>query len=291
MLLHIYWDVDPRIFRTDYISPAWYGLLFATALVVAYRVVGYFFKKEGESEEQLDKLAWYTILGTIIGARLGHVFFYGPYFDKFIDGRLVQEGYLSNPLNILKIWEGGLASHGAAIGILIALYLYKRNSGIKRSYLWIVDRIATVSALGGTFVRVGNLINSEIVGKPTDLPWAFQFARNVEYGLDPRHPTQLYEALCYIIIFFVLFGIYKRYKGNTPNGLLLGGFLMMVFTARFVVEFFKEIQVGFEHNLVANYGLNMGQMLSIPFVLIGLFLVIRALKNPPEQQESQSIPQ
>ncbi|MCB0736853.1 MAG: prolipoprotein diacylglyceryl transferase [Bacteroidetes bacterium] len=272
LVLSITWDVNPRIFETEYISPAWYGLLFALALMASYRVVSKFFKLEGQSEEQLDKLAWYTILGTVIGARLGHVFFYGPLRNVEFNGQVIRTGYLDNPIDILKIWEGGLASHGAAIAILISLYLYYRFSGINKPYLWIVDRIAVVSALGGTFVRIGNLINSEIVGKPTELPWGFHFVRNYDYGDVPRHPTQLYEALCYIVIFFVLYRIYKNFKGQTPNGLLLGLFLTLTFTARFCIEFLKEVQVDSEYDLLAEMGLNMGQILSIPLVLIGLGL-------------------
>lgn len=281
MISAITWNADPRIFTWGVLSPAWYGLLFALALMVAYRITSVNLKKEGETEKQIDKLAWYVILGTIIGARLGHVFFYGPYFSEYDEaGRETVSGYLSHPLDIIKIWEGGLASHGAVLGILIALALFQKYSGIKRSYLWLVDRIAIVAAIGGMFVRLGNFVNSEILGKASDLPWAVVFQRVDDV---PRHPAQLYEALCYLVIFFLLHGIYKRYNSKTPDGLLVGVYLITAFTARFLIEFVKEVQVDFESDLP----FHMGQFLSIPLVLIGVFLVIRALKQKaPMETES-----
>lgn len=273
MISAITWNADPRIFTWGILSPAWYGLLFALALMVAYRITSVNLKKEGETEKQIDKLAWYVILGTIIGARLGHVLFYGPHFSEYSEsGRELVSGYFTHPLDIIKIWEGGLASHGAVLGILIALWLFHRFSGIKRSYLWLVDRIAIVAAIGGMFVRLGNFVNSEILGKASDLPWAVIFQKVDDI---PRHPAQLYEALCYLAIFFLLHRIYKRYKSKTPDGLLVGVYLIMAFTARFLIEFVKEVQVDFESDL----SFHMGQFLSIPLVLVGVFLVVRALRQ------------
>ena len=213
-----------------------------------------FFKYENISQEVLDKVTIYVAVGTILGARLGHCFFYEPSY------------YLSNPSEILKIWHGGLASHGAAIGIILALWLFSRN--IKKPFLWILDRVAVVVALAGFFIRMGNLMNSEIYGIQTSLPWGFIFERNGE--TIPKHPTQIYEALAYLLIFILLYLIYLRKKGQTQNGLLFSLFLILVFSARFFIEFLKEDQVGFE----AGMNLNMGQLLSIPLVLIGVIIWI-----------------
>ncbi len=198
------------------------------------------------------------IFGTVIGARLGHCLFYNPTY------------YLSNPIEIIKVWEGGLASHGAAIGIIIAIYLFS-NKKKNYSMLWILDRIVIVVALAGTFIRLGNLFNSEIIGIPTDVSWAFIFTAvdNV-----PRHPAQLYESIAYLIIFVILFFVY--YKGIEKNrtGLLFGLFLVLVFSFRFFIEFVKENQSGFE----AGMALNMGQLLSIPFIIAGIVFISKSFK-------------
>ena len=191
MILAIDWTVTPELID-GWKTPNWYGLLFVTGLIIGYFVVKRMFKKEGIGEEILDKLVMYMIIGTIVGARLGHVFFYGPYFDEVIDGRLV-EGYFSHPINILKVWEGGLASHGAAIMILIGLYIFSKKT-VQKPFLWILDRISAPIAIGGTFIRLGNLVNHEIVGHPTDVPWAFKFhqywnSSTKMYDATPRHPA------------------------------------------------------------------------------------------------------
>lgn len=277
MLAYITWNVNPEIFTTSFISPRWYGLLFAAGFYLGFLIMQKIFNLEKIKLDLLDKLTWYMVAGTVIGARLGHVFFYGPYFG--------DNGYLSNPLSILKIWEGGLASHGAAIGILVSLFLYIKFSGIQKNYLWVVDRIVIVVALAGCLIRLGNLMNHEIVGTPTDLPWAFVFMGHPSFNypdMIPRHPAQLYESFCYLLIFIGLAAIYKKYKEKTPSGLLLGVFLSTVFTARFFIEFVKEVQVDFEKSL----SLNMGQYLSIPFVAIGIVLIILALKRKDPNQQS-----
>jgi prolipoprotein diacylglyceryl transferase len=196
------------------------------------------------------------IFGTVIGARLGHCLFYNP------------EYYLSNPIEIFKVWEGGLASHGAAIGILTAIYLFAKK---KKNYpmLWTLDRIVIVVALAGTFIRLGNLFNSEIIGTPTEVSWAFVFTAVDDI---PRHPAQLYESIAYFIIFLILLFIYYKGIEKNKNGLLFGLFLLLVFTFRFFVEFLKENQSGFEESLV----LNMGQLLSIPFVIVGIVFIIKS---------------
>jgi prolipoprotein diacylglyceryl transferase len=169
-------------------------------------------------------------------------------------------------LDIIKIWEGGLASHGGAIGIIIALIIFSRRNNI--SYWWTLDRIAIVTALAGFFIRMGNLMNSEIFGKVTDLSWGFIFVRaaNPALSVDPRHPTQIYEGLSYLLIFIILMVIYYRTNGKFREGLTISLFMILVFASRFFIEFLKEPQVGFERNMT----LNMGQILSIPFVLLGI---------------------
>jgi phosphatidylglycerol---prolipoprotein diacylglyceryl transferase len=256
--LIIPWDVNPEIFSATVfghvIAVRWYGLLFASGFVFGYYIIRKMFRNEGLPDELLDKLTVYTAIGTILGARLGHCFFYEPHF------------YLAHPIEIIKIWKGGLASHGAAIGILLALWLFVRKE--KKTFLWVIDRVVIVVALAGCLIRLGNLFNSEIYGVETTLPWGFVFLQNGERV--PKHPTQIYEALAYLITFFVLLRIYWKNKGNFTPGLTFGLFLIMVFTFRFFVEFVKEEQVSFEKGM----SLNMGQLLSIPFVVAGIALLI-----------------
>ncbi|CAA9288733.1 MAG: Prolipoprotein diacylglyceryl transferase [uncultured Cytophagales bacterium] len=258
-LQYITWDVSPEIFDTEYFSVRWYGLLFALGFLLGQQILIYIFKKEGKPESDVEVLTVYMVLSTIIGARLGHCFFYE------------WDYYSQNPIKILKIWEGGLASHGATIGILFALWLYARKKK-DQSYLWIVDRIVITVALAGCLIRLGNLMNSEIIGKPTDVPWAFVFT---SVDKVPRHPAQLYEAITCFILFGFLFWLWNRRKAKTPEGSLLGIFLIYIFGLRFVYEFLKENQVKFEDELA----LNMGQILSIPAVLGGIFVLLIANRN------------
>lgn len=262
-LNYITWDVQPEIFSTGSFSIRWYGFLFALSFVLGYVIMKKIFKKEGLSVKLLDELSTYMIIATIVGARLGHCFFYERSF------------YLSNPIEILYIWEGGLASHGAAVGILIALLIFSIKN--KKPYFWILDRIVIVVALAGFFIRMGNLMNSEIYGIPTSVPWAFVFvnASNFHEADDPRHPTQIYEALSYLLIFFFLLWSYFKKEGKPKPGFLFSMFLILVFTARFFIEFYKEPQVGFEYDMI----LNMGQLLSIPFVLAGILILIFYKEN------------
>ncbi len=256
----IHWNVDPEIFSVGFIHIRYYSLMFLLSFGLGVYFMKRFFSYEKFDPLDVDDLLMYMMAGTIIGARLGHVLFYSPGY------------YLSNPVEILMIWRGGLASHGAAAGILLALYYFSKRKGY--DYLWIVDRIVVVVALAGGFIRLGNLFNSEIVGKPTDVPWAFIFER-----LDniPRHPTQIYESLAYFIIFIFLYKTYMRLKEKTPRGLLFGYFLVGVFGFRFIVEFYKEVQESFERGLA----LDMGQILSIPLVLLGVYFLLTAKKRPP----------
>lgn len=267
-LLAIYWDVDPTLFELGPLTIRWYGLLFALAFLCGYYVMAYFLKKEGQPKDWMDSIVLYMMLGTILGARLGHVFFYD------------WEYYRHNLIEIPQLWKGGLASHGAAIGIIIALWLYSKFV-TKKSVLWALDRIVVTVALAGLFIRTGNLMNHEIVGQPTDLPWAFIFTGHPTFAAPdmlPRHPAQLYEALAYTLIFVLLFFLYDRKGAGKKEGLLFGLFLITAFTARFFIEFVKADQVAFE----ATMALNMGQWLSIPFVLTGVFFVWRAMGKGKE---------
>ncbi len=250
----INWDMNPEIFRIGNFAVRWYGLLFASGFFFGYLIFLKFRKKEELPIELLDKLTIYMALGTIIGARIGHCLFYEPDY------------YLSNPVEILKIWRGGLASHGAGIGILIALWLFVRK--YKKPFIWVLDRIAVIVALAGAFIRLGNLMNSEIYGVETTLPWGFVFIRNLE--VVPKHPTQIYEALIYFLVFLLLFWIYIKTDGKPRPGILFGLFLMLVFGMRFMIEFIKEDQVAFESGMA----LNMGQWLSIPFVVLGVWMIV-----------------
>jgi prolipoprotein diacylglyceryl transferase len=213
------------------------------------------YKAEGRRREEVDSLTIYMVVAAIAGARLGHVLFYDPV------------NYFNHPLRILAVWEGGLASHGGAIGILLASYFFAKKTGVK--YLWIVDRLVIVSALTGCLIRLGNLMNSEMAGLPTAAPWAFIFVRidNV-----PRHPAQLYEAIYCFFLFLLLFQLWRKHRTAMKDGLLTGWFLTILFSLRFADEFFKINQVPFEDRMM----LNMGQILSIPFVVIGIILLIRS---------------
>ncbi|QCR20927.1 prolipoprotein diacylglyceryl transferase [Pontibacter sp. SGAir0037] len=268
ILDYITWTVEPEIFSIGFLTVRWYGLFFALAFVFGQIIISRIYVAEGRTEGDVDVLTLYMIIGTVIGARLGHTLFYAPDY------------YLSNPIEILKIWEGGLASHGATIGILLALWLFSRKQ--KFDYMWVLDRIVIVVALGGTFIRLGNLMNSEIIGRPADLPWAFKFVNNHEIingvaaSADPRHPTQLYEALAAFLLFVLLYWLWKKYKSALPRGLLFGIFVTVLFTFRFLVEFLKENQEKFEDELA----LNMGQLLSIPLILVGLFILLKVWQKP-----------
>lgn len=253
---YINWNLNPG-FEIFGFEIRYYGFLFALSFIIGYTIMEKIFKWEDKPIKELDRLSIYMIISTIIGARLGHCFFYEPAY------------YLANPLQILNLRQGGLASHGAAIGILFALWLFVRKRE-DTSYLWVVDRIVIVVALAGFFIRLGNFFNSEIYGLEANLPWAVIFERidNI-----PRHPVQIYESLTYLGIFTFLFFKYNQYKRNISEGMLTGYFLILIFGARFILETWKVNQT----DLVAGLPLNMGQYLSIPFVLIGAYLLFRSL--------------
>lgn len=267
MLLFINWDISPVLFQIGGISVMYYSLLFALAFVFGYKVEERMFKSEGLSQVWLDKLWLYVAIATIIGARLGHCLFYD------------WEYYSQHPLEIVLpvtfnpfrfTGYRGLASHGAAIGIIIGLWYYSKKIS-KKSILWILDRAVIPVALAGVLIRMGNLMNSEIIGLPTDMPWGFKFihASGITNADIPRHPAQLYEAICYMFSFAVLMHLYWKTKVKEWQGFIFGCFLILIFTFRFFIEFLKENQEPFEDAMA----LNMGQWLSIPFILAGIFLL------------------
>ncbi len=262
-LLSIRWDVDPTFFSIGSLDIRYYGLFWALALMWGVWYFQKFIKREALPERVLDSIFWYGALATIIGARLGHCLFYQP------------EIYLINPLRILNFREGGMASHGAACGLLLGLWLFSRKN--KLPYIWSLDRIMVPVAIGGAGVRLGNLLNSEIYGTQTDLPWGFIFVRDGQ--TLPMHPTQIYEALCYLITFGILVWLYyRRNAGVKHPGLMFGVGLIGIFLSRFLIEFVKNPQVAFEENMT----LVMGQWLSVPFIIAGVVMIFVGMKNPPQ---------
>jgi phosphatidylglycerol:prolipoprotein diacylglycerol transferase len=274
-LLQITWNVDPEIFKIGSFSLRYYSVLFAVAFLLGYWLMKKMYRKEGLPEEQVGSLLIYIIAGTIIGARLGQVFFYefGYYKDHLLE---IFLPFKIRP-NGLE-WTGfqGLASHGGAIGILLALGLYCKKH--RQEFLRTVDKLVIVVALAGLFIRLGNLFNSEIIGEPSSLPWAFIFQK---VDPIPRHPSQLYEAVAYLTIFFLLWNLYKHKWSTLQKGVLFGLFLVHVFAARFAIEFTKEPQEAFEKSLP----INMGQILSIPFILIGAYFIFRKRPNANNLQQ------
>lgn len=251
----LHWNADPILISIGPVSIRWYGLLFASGFLIGLLMVRWMFRRDERPVEDVDILFNYMAVGTVVGARLGHCLFYEPAY------------YLSHPVAILKIWEGGLASHGAFIGIFTAIWLYSRRRADQPLY-WVLDRICVPTILAGSLIRLGNLFNSEIVGVPTHVPWAVVFER---VDRLPRHPTQLYESLAYMGIFWLLWALYRRWAGRAPNGRLFGVFLTAVFGFRFIIEATKTRQAAFGHD----FPLSMGQMLSIPLVLFGVWLLVR----------------
>ncbi|MEL6972817.1 MAG: prolipoprotein diacylglyceryl transferase [Bacteroidota bacterium] len=259
LLLAIEWNVSPEIVQIGPLSLRWYGLLFALGFLLGLFIVRRMFLAEKAPEEWLDKCFMYMVVGTVIGSRLGHVFFYDwDYYSQHLS-------------EIPQVWKGGLASHGGAMGIVIALWIFSRQVS-KKSILWILDKVAVPTALAGCFIRLGNLMNSEILGKPadSDSAWAFIFTR---VSNTPRYPAQLFEAIAYIISFGILYYVYWNTDRKEKPGYMLGLFFVLVFGARFYIEYFKASQGGFE-TAFGNV-LSTGQLLSIPFVLIGLFYMFR----------------
>lgn len=266
----ITWTANPTLIDS-FVTVRWYGLMFAIGFLVGYNIEARIFKHEGAPESWLGTLLLWTIAGTLIGARLGHVFFYE------------WDVYSQDPIRILYIWEGGLASHGGTIGVMLGVFAFSYFTA-KKSPLWTFDRLVIPIALVGGLIRIGNLMNHEIYGHATDLPWGFRFITNIHAWMRgaepifsaPSHPTQIYEAACYFALFALLMWMYWKKNAEERPGLIFGVFFIGIFLPRFLIEFIKNDQVGFE----ADMTLNMGQLLSIPFILIGVGLVIYAMSRP-----------
>ncbi len=265
---YIHWNPDPELINILGISIRYYGLLFVSGLILSVYILSWIFKRESIPSENLDKLSIFGMIGILVGARLGHCLFYKPSY------------YLSNPLEMILpitfpsgggvkfIGYQGLASHGGALGLLIALYFYSRKT--KHSMIDTIDLIAVVSGLGAGFIRLANFMNSEIIGMPTTKPWGVVFERVDNL---PRHPAQLYEAICYFIIFAIMMILYKKMRDKLKSGFFFGLVLVLIFTARFILEFFKEDQVGFEDGMT----FNMGQLLSVPYIVVGIGFIVFGL--------------
>jgi prolipoprotein diacylglyceryl transferase len=259
-LTFIHWNASPEIFSLGPLHVRWYGLMFAVGFLFGLQHVEKMFKHENVDTKWLESLFIYMIVATVLGARLGHVLFYG------------WDYYSQHPIEILYVWQGGLASHGGTLGILIALAIWSKKVS-KRNLLWVLDRVVVPTALVAALIRFGNLMNSEIYGVETTMPWGFIFERNHE--TVAKHPTQIYESLSYLVTFGVMLYMYWKTKAKDYEGLIFGVFFTMIFTARFFIEFIKEEQEAFERGMA----LNMGQILSIPFVIAGVYLAIRAVKK------------
>ena len=249
---YIVWSGDPNILSIGGVTIRWYGVLFAFAFWIGMNIVEKIFKREDKRVEDVEYLFLYIMIGTIIGARLGHCLFYDPSY------------YLSNPLKIFAVWEGGLASHGGAIGLVTGVYLFCRKYNY--NYIWLLDRMVMPSILAGALIRVGNFFNSEIVGTPTTMPWGIIFSR---IDMLPRHPTQLYEAISYFILFIISVLIYTKYYNKLKSGFLFGFYLVSVFGVRFMLEFVKTKQEAYNNDLL----FTTGQFLSIPFILLGIYML------------------
>lgn len=267
MSLYIHWDIAPEIIP-GFQYMRWYGVCWVIGLMVGYQLMKKFYQRNELEVKELDHLTTYLVVGIIVGARLGHILFYD------------LDYYLQNPIEVLPIkihpefqFTGftGLASHGGIVGALIALYFYHRR--YQTNYAWLSDRLMIAGAATGGFIRLGNLFNSEILGIPTGVPWAFVFTRIDEV---PRHPAQLYEALFYFALSIASYQVWKSGKFSQRNGFIFGLGLLLIFIQRFLIEFVKESQVSFEENL----SLNMGQLLSIPMVIAAIVVMVWRYKKP-----------
>ena len=274
--LSVVWNVDPAIFSIGNYSLRYYSLLFVAGFPLGYWLLYKMYKRENVNPGLVEPLLYILLIGTIVGARLGHCLFYEPSY------------YLAHPVEILKVWKGGLASHGGILAIVFCVFYYAHRYGRKNGFdsMWMFDRLAIVGSLAGCLIRCGNLFNSEIFGGPTDLPWGFKFPHSLEwvnlYGpsvFPPDgvacHPTQIYEALSYLILGLVLLWLYWKKADKLYKGSLFGIFFIVLFTMRFLIEFIKNDQVDFE----ANMQYNMGQLLSIPFIIAGIVILVWSLSK------------
>lgn len=279
MLSYITWNVNPELFSIFGREIRWYGLLWVIGLIVAVYIVQHIYDKEKLPQKWFDSLFVYMMVGIIAGARLGHCLFYEPAY------------YLANPLEILKIWEGGLASHGGVLGIIIAVWLYSKKV-TKKSMLWTFDRVIVPTGFTAAFIRLGNLMNHEIYGAPTSEPWGFRFIENINAWragapaiyTEPSHPTQIYEAIIYFIVFFITMYLYWKTDAKKKQGLLIGIAMIMIFLSRFFIEYMKKVQVDSELVMRESTGLILGQWLSIPFVVWGVWLVWNSMRKSKKEQ-------
>ncbi len=270
MLSDITWTADPAIFTIGSKEIRWYSLMFIIGFGIGYKIVERMWRRESINPKWIDPLLYYTLIGTVVGARFGHCLFYDPGY------------YLSHPIEILKVWEGGLASHGGVLGIIVAIYFYSKHVS-RQSMLWTFDKLVVPTGLVAALIRIGNLMNHEVYGHPTDLPWGFRFIENLHawrQGAEPifsapSHPTQIYEAVCYLLTFVLCMWLYFKKEAWKKEGLIFGIFMICIFTARFFIEFLKNNQEDFE----AAMPINMGQCLSIPFIVMGIYFVVRAWRR------------
>lgn len=255
---HFIWNVDPNILTFGPLQLRWYGLLFVGSFFLGLMILQWIYKREGRDPAVLDTLLIYVMVGAVVGARLMHCFAYEP------------EYYLTHPLEILKVWKGGLASHGGLLGVLIALYVFAKR--YHESYLWLLSRVAIPGSLTAAFIRFGNLFNSEILGLPSDKPWAIIFSR---VDMIPRHPVQLYEAFAYLFLLLILITLYKKIKPAFVTKILPGIFLTYMFIVRFLLEYTKTRQA----NYTTDLPFTTGQMLSVPFILVGIVWIVWAVRH------------
>ena len=277
-ILAINWNVDPELFRIGSFAVRWYGLLFVSGFVLGYWMFTKFFEREHVDKRILDPLLYTLLLGTLVGARLGHCIFYQPdyYFGSW-------DGFLE----IFQVWKGGLASHGGTIVLFFCMMWFARKYGPKNNFdfVWILDHLCIAVAFAATFIRLGNLFNSEIYGDVTSLPWGFVFERRGE--VEPKHPTQLYEALSYFLLGLFLLWLYVRKLDKVYRGTFIGIFFIVCFGMRFIIEFIKEPQVEFEETML----LDMGQILSIPFIILGIGFLVYAWKKKQPARAVRQVPQ
>lgn len=277
-ILAINWNVDPELFRIGSFAVRWYGLLFVSGFVLGYWMFTKFFERENVDKGILDPLLYTLLLGTLVGARLGHCIFYQPdyYFGSW-------DGFLE----IFQVWKGGLASHGGTIVLFFCMMWFARKYGPKNNFdfVWILDHLCIAVAFAATFIRLGNLFNSEIYGDVTSLPWGFVFERRGE--VEPKHPTQLYEALSYFLLGLFLLWLYVKKLDKVYRGTFIGIFFIVCFGMRFIIEFIKEPQVEFEETML----LDMGQILSIPFIILGIGFLIYAWKKKQPARAVRQVPQ
>jgi len=255
---HFIWNVNPNILELGSLQLRWYGLLFVGSFFLGLMILQWIYKREGRDPSVLDNLLIYVMIGAVIGSRLMHCLAYEPEF------------YLANPLEILKVWKGGLASHGGLLGVLIALYVFAKR--YNESYVWLISRVAIPGALTAAFVRLGNLFNSEILGLPSELPWAIVFQR---VDMIPRHPVQLYEATAYLVLLLILVTVYRKSTAEFASKILPGIFLTYMFILRFLLEYTKTRQADYTTDLP----FTTGQLLSVPFIVVGIIWIIWAIKT------------